>query len=1117
MFKCVLIADDVQLDLSDNLPLSVNLSIAEIQDFSKRHGDFSKTIKLPGTKINNDFFEHTYDVNIKTSNWNPNVKVPAQFREGGDSPLIGDLRLLSIDVKTVNGIEDISYDVVILGRNDTLFKAIADDKLEVLNFSTYNHTFNYAKQNATESNTCDIATVPTVCANGVGYRYPLVDYGYNGFASNYYHVNHLRPAFFEIEYWRKIFTAAGKTFTSVFLNDVNDLPCRTLVLHNGEKLTMTPATLANRECYVGDDGTSAAQTKNLTALGSSFNDWWSGDIFNSLSNTYLMKFNDETTLPFVDTGNIHNPATGIITLGAAGSYNLSFNANFQIKFTAVPAGTVTINPSVNTTWAVAYKVLRSTDGGSTWTIYSQTNNFQSTLISTSYQTFNKIINVSGSFNSADQFKLLIHPLYSPSGYGIVFKDSGGTPITVGTATMAWRLIVTATLSCKLPSSDITEGMPIVVNDAIPKDIKQKDFIMHCIKKYNLYVDVDKADPNNYIIEPRDDFYAAGSEKDWTRKWAVDKDITIKPMGDIDWKTFTQSYKQDQDFYNKQYQDSYQEAYGTSREILTNDFNSKELKDELIFSPTPVVNNPYNDLIIPKIFSFDGTTVKPMKHNIRTVLWRGSVAMTNTWTYGSTSGNVTKSSYQGCAMVDDPLNSMESIEFGIPNQLYYSGISLAYTNNNLFGRFYSSQITQLTHRDSKTVTMFMKLEPSDIANFDFRDKIWVKDSWYYVNKIIDYNPIKEDLTKVEFLKIVSADTFVPVSESVSTISTSRGFVGMSVMPFGMPVESLGPMSSNRIGVGTNNSSESEGGLISGDGNRIGINSETSDIIGSKDSAIGNECRNVFLVNCLNCHVGDFAEDVRLENCVNYTVGEGVRGFSASFKSNETIDTTSDGTSREGNTKGNVAIRSLTKTASFNIDPEVGMYYIDCTAGNIVATYDFTTDANRVINFKRIDSSVNTFSIDEVISAAVVDGAATPYNTYLSQFENITIDNDGTDFFIQNQQPKYGNYTPALTNGTNVAASTAVSCQYSKVGRVVTVSGSVDIDPTAAGAFELGIALPFASNLGQLYHCAGNATSVTNTDTPCYVKGDTANDRASLNGNAVDTSNHTYYFHFTYRII
>ena len=109
-----------------------------------------------------------------------------------------------------------------------------------------------------------------------------------------------------------------------------------------------------------------------------------------------------------------------------------------------------------------------------------------------------------------------------------------------------------------------------------------------------------------------------------------------------------------------------------------------------------------------------------------------------------------------------------------------------------------------------------------------------------------------------------------------------------------------------------------------------------------------------------------------------------------------------------------------------------------------------------------------------------------------------------------------YTPTLTNTTNLAASTAYACQYMRVGNTITVSGRVDIDATGAGAILLGLSLPVASNLGASIQCCG--TAVSPTDTECFaITGDSSNDRASIEGLAVNTGNHAIYFSFTYLVI
>lgn len=112
---------------------------------------------------------------------------------------------------------------------------------------------------------------------------------------------------------------------------------------------------------------------------------------------------------------------------------------------------------------------------------------------------------------------------------------------------------------------------------------------------------------------------------------------------------------------------------------------------------------------------------------------------------------------------------------------------------------------------------------------------------------------------------------------------------------------------------------------------------------------------------------------------------------------------------------------------------------------------------------------------------------------------------------------GTYTPTLTNVTNLSASTAYSCQYIRLGNIVTVSGKVDIDPTAAGLTKLGISLPVASNLANSNECAGTAASSGIAGQSAAILGDTTNDRAQLEYIAVDLTNQPMYFTFTYRII
>jgi hypothetical protein len=103
---------------------------------------------------------------------------------------------------------------------------------------------------------------------------------------------------------------------------------------------------------------------------------------------------------------------------------------------------------------------------------------------------------------------------------------------------------------------------------------------------------------------------------------------------------------------------------------------------------------------------------------------------------------------------------------------------------------------------------------------------------------------------------------------------------------------------------------------------------------------------------------------------------------------------------------------------------------------------------------------------------------------------------------------GSWTPTLTNVTNIDASTAFRCNFSKTGDYVSFFGFVQIDPTAASAVELGISLPIGSAFTVSYDASGQSRSTAGEGG--YIKSDATNDRLSLNFTATATANAGHYF-------
>lgn len=126
-------------------------------------------------------------------------------------------------------------------------------------------------------------------------------------------------------------------------------------------------------------------------------------------------------------------------------------------------------------------------------------------------------------------------------------------------------------------------------------------------------------------------------------------------------------------------------------------------------------------------------------------------------------------------------------------------------------------------------------------------------------------------------------------------------------------------------------------------------------------------------------------------------------------------------------------------------------------------------------------------------------------------------DGVNVVMLEVATTSGVYTPALTNVLNLDSTTAFQCQYMRVGNVVTVSGKITADPTAAGDTKVGISLPIASTFANAENCGGTAFSPGIAGQGAAIEADTANHRAQMEWIAVDVTAQAMFFSFTYEIL
>jgi len=125
------------IDLFEDTAIPLNFTILDVREPEKRKTNFSKTIRLPGTKNNNKLFNHVYEIS-GNSKFNPNLRTEVVILQDGVQVIRGNMQLKRINVFNNN---DIEYEVIITGDFTSLFADIGLSKISDLDFSEYEHTW----------------------------------------------------------------------------------------------------------------------------------------------------------------------------------------------------------------------------------------------------------------------------------------------------------------------------------------------------------------------------------------------------------------------------------------------------------------------------------------------------------------------------------------------------------------------------------------------------------------------------------------------------------------------------------------------------------------------------------------------------------------------------------------------------------------------------------------------------------------------------------------------------------------------------------------------------------------------------------------------------------------
>lgn len=714
----VRIPEVLTLDLYETDPIRLNISIEDIES-TEATSTYSQTFRLPNTSKNAQFFKSAFSVN--GLDFDVTVKYEATINVNNIQQFKGHIRLVKIYSRLSD--TDVDYEIAFLGQTRDLSSAVRGKTLNQLDTSSLNHFVTY--ENITLS---WLAQPDPNDTNGLkegNIIYPLINFGNsyneanivtdtrisNNGTSNYFTnplypltKNRFKPMVRARWLFEKIFEEAGFTIQSNFFD--TELFMKTYVSAFGNDSRNIIDLYSSNVFY--STLTYDYQPTSFNALPFTVNE--------DPNNNYI-DYSEDSDSPLPDF-----------------QYTAAIDGDYQIKTAVIidkeagePDCTLYLskNPINTANWElVDSQVFSSNPNNQTQFIYT----YDQTLTLTAGETI---------------------------GVAII------GPCTVKSGSFF-----------RVPEA---ESNGISVSYLLDNEYKQIDFIKDILTTFRLVLIPSNEIENHFIVEPWVSYMGTGQIRDWTKFVDDSKDIVIEPTFYTQEQKITWSFAEDKDWLNALNSDQFKEEFGT----LTFDSNNELIKGEKKYTTkyagTPVTqidgaaleNGGYANLIIPHIYTKDVkddlVLNKPIKAKTRLMFWNG---MKDTNVSGYTDGY--------WYMIDDSLQSVGHNQYPRVSPYYYFPLTYSspilmwqkepgYVNFidevgaeqdkglSLYDTYWSRYINLLYDKWGRKVTLTMYLQAEDLVNFEFKDLIQIRGTYYYVSKISNLAVGTKEPCTVELIK------------------------------------------------------------------------------------------------------------------------------------------------------------------------------------------------------------------------------------------------------------------------------------------------------------------------------------------------------------------------------
>ena len=706
----------VLLDLLESNPIKLTMSVSDIIEPTESPSTFSQTFRVPNTATNDLFFKSAFNINAVT--FDATKKIDAYIDDSNVIIAVGNIRLSNIF--TNNRDNNSEYEITFFGEVSDFASKIGGGFLNSLSLSQYNHEKSYV-------NIVNSWNLNLLNGNVI---YPLIEWGYdyldgrpvqntlanhhgthapNGFTNNGHplSIDQFKPVIRAKVLIDAIFASSGFTYESDFLNG-SDFMNQYVITEQIDRAE------DNSIAKMSSNGSSTPQTVN--------------------------NFVQDIAFPF----ELYDPANAFDTTTSIYKIPIQFSAPTDYYIFTIEG---------------FFAPLSIASGSFNIEVFNKTSN---TIIAT--QSFS----------------------YPAGGYNFFFNPTFNITNTLAPLgdELKFRFSQTGLNGQFIGSCNLTQSTSIgnicVLNNFLPNNVKNIDFLKAIIQRFNLVLEPSKTKDKHFEITPWVDWVEQGTQRDWTSFVDGNIDIQSTPLFNSQTRANTWLDDEDSDYVNYNFQTATKTTYGqldldSNIEILTGKTVTQSL-----FAPTPLLPignasaessaTPNQKLaarfLIPHIAKDTTTERTPITPKLRLVYYNGLVTAPLQW-HVKNDANVTQHLNQY------PLVSQYS-QFNATNfndlawrnaaPLYDITPSVANpemrTPNDLWNTYWRKWYDFTFDKFGRILEMNIILDYKKIWDLKFNDKIFIKDSWFMINKITDYVVGQPTSCKVELVRVGESISITP---------------------------------------------------------------------------------------------------------------------------------------------------------------------------------------------------------------------------------------------------------------------------------------------------------------------------------------------------------------------